>query len=143
MRDFRLRGSSPFGPGVKPPFGPPGHFSQGVQLPPLVATVGVNAITATSATLIGSVNPEGTATNWWFTYGPTTAMSLSTPVLSAGSGTVPTTVTASITGLTNGTAYYFAVIGQSAAGTAFGNALVFTATAPAQPVSPPVVPFGQ
>ncbi len=113
-----------------------------VALLPIVTTVGANAITATSVTLIGSVNPQGLATNWWFTYGTTQQVGTTTTVVAAGSGTVPVTVTVSLSGLTTGTTYYYAAVGQSSAGTVYGAVLSFVPLAPQQPATPPILPLG-
>src|SRR2546423_15391355 len=48
-------------------------------LAPVVSTGGVPAVTATSATLTGTVNPEGEATTYYFQYGTSTAYGSTTP----------------------------------------------------------------
>ena len=53
---------------------------------PTVATGAASSITTTSAQLNGSVNPNGSATTYYFEYGLTTAYGAATPVQNAGSG---------------------------------------------------------
>lgn len=108
---------------------------------PIVTTVGVNAITASSASLVGSVNPNGLATSWWFTYGTTQAMGTVTATVGAGAGTTPVTVGAPLVGLTPNTLYYFALVGTNVGGTVLGAQLSFTPAAPVQ-TNPPA-PVGQ
>lgn len=97
---------------------------------PSVVTVGVNRITGTTADVIGSVNPSGSDTTWWVSYGTTLPLpGTSTSSADVGSGTTPTTVATQLTGLTTGTTYYVAVVGQSAAGTVYGQTVSFVAQA--------------
>ena len=49
-------------------------------------------VTVTSATLNGTVDPNGRATTWYFEYGTTTGYGSQTPARSAGSGTTSTSV---------------------------------------------------
>lgn len=111
---------------------------------PIVLTVGVNGITNTSANIIGSVNPNGLATSWWLAWGTTLPLSpgTTTAPVALGSGTTPITVTISLTGLTAGTTYYVAIVGQSAAGTVYGQTLSFVPTVPLI-TTPPTAPYGQ
>ena len=54
---------------------------------PSVSTGGAANVKDQTATLAGSVNPRGSATTYFFQYGPTVAYGSSTPAGSAGSGT--------------------------------------------------------
>lgn len=62
---------------------------------------------------------------------------------SVGSGTTPITVTYELTGLTTNATYYVAVVGQSSAGTVYGQTVSFLAQAAAAASTQPVVPYGQ
>lgn len=105
----------------------------GAVLPlPLVATVGVTNITATSASLVGSVNPQGLGGVCWFAYGTTPAFGNTTPTQSIGALTTPSTLTAQVSALTTGTMYWFAMVCETLAGTVTSAPLTFTAQA--QPV---------
>ena len=111
-----------------------------VVAPPTATTQAATVVTATSATLNGTVNANG---------GTTSAMTIKystvQATVDAGNGTsatvTPTSVTgntntpisAAITGLTAGTTYYFRVSATNSAGTTNGSTLSFT-TAPPAPV---------
>lgn len=100
---------------------------------PLVATVGASTITPTSAVLVGSVNPQGLAGVFWFAYGTTPALGTTTSTQAVAATSSPTTVTATITGLSTGTEYWFAVVCETLGGTVTASSMTFT------PVLQPVV----
>lgn len=106
---------------------------------PQVVTVSASAITPTTATLNGTVNPNGLPTNYHFEYGNTAAsMNLSTPSVSAGSGSTNVNVTADVTGLLSDTNYFFKIVGVSTGGSATGvNVRFITPEAPFMAVTPP------
>ena len=54
--------------------------------PPTASTSSPSLVTSSSATLQGSVNPNGKATTYTFEYGPTSAYGLQTSATSAGTG---------------------------------------------------------
>ena len=74
---------------------------------PAVTAGAASAITNTSATLTGSVNPNGQDTTYAFQYGTSTQYSEQTALQDAGSGSVPAAVTANIADLQPGTTYHF------------------------------------
>jgi hypothetical protein len=88
-------------------------------------------VSATGATLQGTVNDNGGATTVSFEYGLTTCYGSSTPgtpgTISAGTG--PTAVSAPISGLVCNTRYHFRTRAVSGSGTATGSDVTFT-TAP-------------
>jgi hypothetical protein len=89
------------------------------------------AVDRTSATLNGSLNPEGIETEFHFEYGTGSgSYEFETPVESAGSGVGATPVSASPSGLQPGTQYYFRLSATNAEGTTHGEELTFT-TSPA------------
>ncbi|EDY18001.1 peptidase M36 fungalysin [Chthoniobacter flavus Ellin428] len=95
--------------------------------PPGSTTLAASAITATSVTLNGSVNANGTLSTVSFDYGPTAAYGATiTGTPASASGLSATPVTASMTGLTPGTTYHFRVKGLNSYGTTNGNDLTFT-----------------
>jgi hypothetical protein len=87
---------------------------------PKAVTAPATAITPTSATLNGTVNPNGRATTWYFEYGTSTAYGSKTPSKSAGSGTTDRTVTATISNLSPSTTYHFRLVATNDAGTSRG-----------------------
>jgi hypothetical protein len=93
---------------------------------PVVVTAAASAIGTTSATLNGSVNPNGRPTTYTFEYGKTTTYGTKTTAGNAGSGTDPTNVSAAISGLTTGQVYHFRLDATSDAGTVMGADMSFT-----------------
>ncbi|MFH1161418.1 MAG: T9SS type A sorting domain-containing protein [bacterium] len=93
---------------------------------PTVVTLPASAITQSSATLNGTVNPNGFATSYHFDWGTTTGYGNSTPAGAAGSGTTPVPVLSMITGLAGGTIYHFRLVGVNADGTSYGLNQSFT-----------------
>jgi hypothetical protein len=92
---------------------------------PTVATLDATAISMTSATLNGTINPNGLATTYHFEWGTTVSYGNNTPTLSAGSGTVTLAESANISGLTAGTTYHFRIVGVNSDGTSNGNDFTF------------------
>jgi len=86
---------------------------------PGASTLGASSVTYASATLNGSVNPHGQATNYVFQYGTTRGYGAQTPLSPAGSGGVSVKVSQSITGLTPLTVYHYRILA-----TGPGNATV-------------------
>jgi hypothetical protein len=97
-----------------------------------VLTVGqATNVTTTGATVNGTVNPNGVATSVYFVYGtqPTLTSGTSTTAQqSIGSGTTAVPVTATLTGLTPGTTYYFEPAALSNGVTTLGPIQSFTTT---------------
>jgi hypothetical protein len=96
------------------------------QAPVIRTYPGASALPIHGATLNGSVDPNGYATNYYFQYGPTTAYGSSSATQSAGSGWQPTSVSANLTGLTSSTTYHFRLVASSGAGTSYGQDQVFS-----------------
>jgi hypothetical protein len=92
---------------------------------PAVTAGAASAITNTSATVTGSVNPNGQATTYAFQYGTSTQYSEQTALQDAGSGAVPVAVTANIADLQPGTTYHFRIIASNASGTSAGSDATF------------------
>lgn len=93
---------------------------------PTVTTLAATNISTASATLNGSVNPNGSSTNYYFQWGTTTSYGNNTPTASAGSGSSVVNVSANISGLVAGTTYHYRLVAQNSAGTANGNDMTFT-----------------
>src|SRR5580692_6669272 len=91
--------------------------------PPVVSTHAASNIGETSATLSGTVNPEGSeVTKCIFEYGPTTAYGASVPCAKLpGSGASPVEVTAALAGVAPGTTYDFRLVATNSRGTEKGN----------------------
>jgi len=87
---------------------------------PAVVTTAATNVDDTTATLTGTVNPNGSSTSYFFQWGKTTAYGNITPVTSVGAGKDTLGVFADIDGLTPGTTYHYRIVGISANGTSFG-----------------------
>jgi hypothetical protein len=100
-------------------------FSTGPGGPPVVAT-GSAAVTATTATLAGTVNPHGSPTAFAFEYGPTNAFGSLSAVDNAGAGNGGQPVSLVIGGLAPNTTYRYRVVATNADGTTTGSVQSFT-----------------
>ena len=103
---------------------------------PTATTLEATGVTATAATLNGSVNPEGGDTTVSFVYGTDSTLMTGTSIpaqpTDCGCGTSAVPVTAALTGLLPGTTYYDEVVATSAGGTVDGSILSFTTVQEAQ-----------
>lgn len=98
-----------------------------IAVAPSVTTTPATAITASGATLNGTVNPGGSGTSAVFEYGLTTSYgSQLTASPAPGSGTSPVAVTAPIDLLVCNTLYHFRLTASNSAGTTNGADLTFT-----------------
>ncbi len=93
---------------------------------PTVTTGSASQVTSSSATLNGTVNPNGAGTNYYFEYGTTTGYGSATASAGAGSGSSNVSVTANLTGLSTGTSYHYRLIASNNGGTAYGDDQTFT-----------------
>jgi hypothetical protein len=78
-------------------------------------------VSATSARLNATVNPQGSATTYIFEYGTSTNYGTSTVSASAGSGTGDVAVHQTIGDLNPNATYHFRVVAKSSAGTTAGS----------------------
>jgi hypothetical protein len=93
---------------------------------PVAVTGSASNVTATSATLAGTVDPNGRSTTWYFEYGTSTSYGSKTASLSAGAGTASTPVSAPVSGLATGRVYHYRLVATSDAGTSRGGDRAFT-----------------
>ena len=103
---------------------------------PQPTTGTASSISLTGATLNGSANPNGAATDAWFEYGTTTAYGSETTHTPIGSGTSAVAQAVPITGLTRGTTYHFRMVASNGTITNTGADQTFTT------LDPPVVTTG-
>ena len=100
---------------------------------PTVATGPAGPVGETTATLTGTVDPNGSETTYRFEYGTTTDYGLLTPEQTAGAGDDPVTVQAAVQGLTAATTYHFRLV---AGGVAGADGSFTTGPAPLNPAPP-------
>lgn len=104
---------------------------------PTVTTGSSSAVTDTTATVAGTVNPQGQLASYAFQYGTTTAYGQQTALTSAGSGSADVAVRADLAGLTPGTTYHYRVIATpTGGGTVVGADQTFTTSGTAPPPPP-------
>ncbi|MCW3056920.1 MAG: regulator of chromosome condensation [Solirubrobacterales bacterium] len=110
------------------PVGVAGFSPAEVGLSPAVATGGSSTVGEGSASVAGSVNPEGmTILSCVFEYGPSASYGHSVPCSQTlGSGKTPVAVSAQITGLDPGTLYHYRLVATNSAGTTYGSDHTFT-----------------
>src|SRR6202035_2086204 len=97
--------------------------------PPTVTTNAATNVTASSATLTGTVNPNSLSTSVQFEYGTTTSYGSNTASQTFTGGTTQN-VAANISGLSAHTTYHFRIVGTNSAGTSYGTDLTFTTAGP-------------
>src|SRR6478672_11531863 len=97
---------------------------------PAVVTGPATTVTATTATLTGTVSPNGEQTTYRFEYGPTTTYGTQTPVQGPIQGNGDRSVTADVTGLAPSTTYHYRLVATNPSGTVNGADATFTTPAP-------------
>ena len=112
-----------------------GVFMAGLGPPGLTTTAATN-VTATSAVLTGTVNPNDTATTASFQYGLTASYG-STVAAGSFSGVTSQAMSATVTGLTCNTLYHFQATATNIGGTGAGSDVTFLTNA--CPQAPPTV----
>jgi uncharacterized delta-60 repeat protein len=102
---------------------------------PVVTTNPATNVASFSATLNGSLNPNGSTTTVYFQYGPTTGYGFATAVQTQTGNTVRA-INANIGNLSVNTTYHFRMVAHNADGTAYGSDRTFTTLGA---TGPPVV----
>jgi hypothetical protein len=95
-------------------------------VPPDAVTGAASGVGTSSATLNGTVDPNGRSTTYFFEYGTSTGYGTKTGTRSAGSATSAQSVSIGISGLQVGRTYHFRLVATSDAGTAAGRDATFT-----------------
>ncbi len=98
---------------------------------PVVVTGAASAVTSTTATLAGTVDPSGLATTYVFQYGPTTTYANQTAAVPIAAGTAVVPVTGAISGLTPGATYHYRLSATNSSGTSTGADATFATPGPA------------
>jgi phosphodiesterase/alkaline phosphatase D-like protein len=81
--------------------------------------------TDTTVVLTGATTPNGASTNYWYEYGPTSALGSKTTSQSVGSGYVSIKTPAYIVGLTKDTSYYYRLVAENRLGKVVGDVFTF------------------
>ncbi|MBE7495933.1 MAG: cadherin-like beta sandwich domain-containing protein [Verrucomicrobiaceae bacterium] len=92
---------------------------------PTASTTAASAVFATTATLNGTVNPNGIITSAWFEYGTTPSYGQTTASSGVGYGTSAVNVAAYIASLTPNTLYHCRLVAQNGETTAYGADMTF------------------
>jgi hypothetical protein len=96
---------------------------------PSVTTGPATSVSSTSESLTGTIDPNGVDTTYYFEYGTTASFGATSPVVDVGGGLSPSSVSATITGLTAGATYDYVLVATSALGTVVGATSTFQAAA--------------
>jgi hypothetical protein len=110
---------------------------------PTVVTGDVSSVAPTSATLQGTVTPNGLSTTRWFEFGTSTSYGLKTSSVGVGSGSSASSVSAAVKSLKPATTYHYRLVAQNSSGKTVGQDRSFSTsgapsvqTGPAQSVGP-------
>lgn len=93
---------------------------------PDVVTGTATQVGADSVRLTGTVNPNGLSTTYYFQVGFTTAYGSTSPMLSAGSGSVPLFVESTPSGFVPSNVYHYRLVAYNSEGTTYGQDEIFT-----------------
>lgn len=92
---------------------------------PAVKTSSATNVKATTATLRGTVDPNGDDTMYWFEYSTDSLLGSvllkATEQIAVGGGENLVSVTSNLTGLSSATTYYFRVVAKNSLGTVIGD----------------------
>ena len=102
---------------------------------PVVTTSPATSVTSNTATVVGSVNPNGADTSVWFQYSLNSSMASSTGTspFDIGSGNAAISVGANLSGLSSNATYYYQVWAGNSSGTVHGFVGSFTTAAVSGP----------
>jgi hypothetical protein len=100
---------------------------------PAVTTTAATSVGTVSATLNGTIDPDGFSSTYHFEYGFDTSYGSQTAESDPLTGTGAVAATGSVTGLNPNTTYHFRIVGTNASGSITGSDQTFT-TDPAPPL---------
>ena len=105
---------------------------------PAAKTLTINIQSSSAATLLGTVNPNKSSTQYWFEYGINGNLGNVTKFVSVGNGSATVNASAAISNLSGGTTYYYRINAQNEFGTVNGAILTFKTSGPAASTAPVV-----
>lgn len=120
--DYRIVATTSYGS----TYGADQTFSTGIA--PLAETDAPANVSATGATLNGTIDPHGTEVEYYFEYGPTPRYGLSTAQTSAGSGDVDMQASDTIAELSPGVTYHYRLVVVDDSTKQYGSEMTFTTT---------------
>jgi RHS repeat-associated protein len=109
------------------------------QSPPSVTTNAASGITASSATLNLTVNPNGAATTAYFEHGLTTSYGSTTTPGNFGSGNSSVSGNSVWSGLQPNTTYHYRAVASNSGGASYGSDVTFSTLPPPSPTVSRVV----
>ena len=95
---------------------------------PTVSTGSANSVSKTSATLNGTVNPNGLSTTYYFQYGRTASYGSAKPGSNAGFGLSGVPINDAISNLIPNAAYHYRLVAANSSGTSYGIDMTFTSS---------------
>lgn len=116
--------------------GPDETLTTGPAAPPAATTGAASEVTLTSATVSGTINPDGLATSYEVDFGSDTGYGTSI-YGEAGSGTEPITISVVLQNLAPSTIYHYRIVATNADGTAAGEDQTFTTPVYSNPITLP------
>jgi streptogramin lyase len=112
-----------------------------LQIPPTASTGAATAVTSSSATVSGAVNPRGAATTVTFEYGTTPALGQTASAGTLNASGDPSAVSAGLIGLPAATLVYYRAVATNAFGSDDGAVQTFnTSAGPPTPTPTPTPP---
>jgi hypothetical protein len=111
-------------------------FTTSPPTPPTVSTGEPSNVTLTTATVAGTINPEGLETSYELDLGTDTTYGTSI-YGEAGSGRAPTEVTVSLQNLAPGSVYHYRIVAINSDGRTYGADRTFTTPAYSNPIVQP------
>lgn len=116
-------------------FGQVQSFTTGPELivRPTVVSTAVTGISATAATINGTDNQNGSPGSYHFQWGASTDYVTKTPQVSLMASSLVQSFWVTLSGLTASTTYRFRIAANNAAGTSYGQTVIFTTSAPDRP----------
>jgi hypothetical protein len=100
------------------------------QSEPSATSGSVDQTTSTTTEVMGTVDPDGAATTYYFEYGTSPNYGQQTAPASAGSGFDDVAVSVQLSGLIPGATYHYRLVATSALGASYGQDSTFTTNAP-------------
>jgi hypothetical protein len=121
------------GAGYDGPTGLGSPHGAGLNRAPTVGSGAASEVSGSGAELNGTVNPNGSETEYSFEYGTTTSYGSTTPTTSVGSGAIALTASKNVSGLSASTVYHFRILATNGFGTHAGTDNIFTSAGPPVP----------